>query len=666
MATNIYPRGTTQWWRRSVHFVTVQSDPITIRMSLKTRCPHEARARAGYLEMEMKTVETSIAEELRTRVTPDDMRAVYRTAFEASLDRYIVKQAATPFRAEAHAALNLVYARYFTLIASMPLPPEADEAFRDQLAKSGLSSRDADALFLTVAQHRNSSPIGHNHLAGYLRSAGVKATEDNLRTMSRVAAAAYRNACLAATEGLDMPNPETDVWPLPGALRKLLNLPVNEAPAVPAPPPLHTTPVPAPCLTPLATVAPAVIRSAGKIDVPLSTLAATCLKRKIDGREWREERRRDIDAVVNLFVAANGDLMSSEIDQRTCSEMTALFSRLPTRYGHTREDIEGGMMAVIERGDLLKAMWNEDPVKAERELLPTVGISDVTHNKHLSWLSALFKFADANGYVTPDVDLGKLRRKVKKKKGGKRLPWADDDLRTLVSGPVWTGCTGLWNRLVPGDVVFHDGMYWGLPLVVCTGGRSEEPAGLMLADIYEDAAVPHIHFRDNAYRLLKNGQSDRRVPISPALIRLGFLDHVRAMRELGHELLFPEFYNPKASMSFDHVFYDKVFEPLRDFHFPNGTSQKRGRKDVDVHSIRTRVASFWRDRKFDPGLRQYLLGHVPDGETALTYEAEPGLDLLLPLVTALGDLLPELPVMPLRLRPAEWQKFGSIRGRRVK
>ena len=119
----------------------------------------------------------------------------------------------------------------------------------------------------------------------------------------------------------------------------------------------------------------------------------------------------------------------------------------------------------------------------------------------------------------------------------------------------------------------------------------------MLADIFEDAPIPYVHFRDNAYRQLKNDQSDRKVPISPALIRLGFLDHVRAMRELGHELLFPEFYNPKASMSFDHIFYDKVFEPLRKFHFPNGTSQKRGRKDVDVHSIRTRVASFWRDRK---------------------------------------------------------------------
>jgi integrase len=666
MATNIYPRGTTQWWRRSVHFVAVLNDPITIRMSLKTRCPREARARAGYLEMEMRTVETTIAEDLKGQIAPDDMRAVYRAAFETTLDRYIVQQAATPFKADTHAAVNLAYARYFTLLASQPELPEPDEALRQQLADSGLDPKAADAVFVTVAKHRWEPPIGWNHLAGHLRAAGVKPTDENMHSMGRVVAAAYRNACLAATEGLDRPSPEADVWPLPGALRKLLDLPAPRPTqaAQPAPTPPQTAPASPP--PPIAVVEPAPTRSPRKIDVPLSTLAATCLQRKIDDREWRDERRRDIDAVVNLFLAANGDLMLSEIDQQACSAMTALFPRLPTRYGHTREDIEGGMTAVIERGDALRAIWKRDPVAAERELVPTVGISDITHNKHVTWLSAVFKFADANGYATPGVDLGKLRRKVKGRKGGKRLPWAEADLRTLVSGPVWTGCKGLWNRLAPGDVVFHDGMYWGLPLVICTGGRSEEPAGLMLADIYEDAPIPYIHFRDNAYRLLKNGESDRKVPISPALIRLGFLDHVRAMRELGHELLFPEFYNPKASMSFDHVFYDKVFEPLRDFHFPNGTSQKRGRKDVDVHSIRTRVASFWRDRTFDPGLRQYLLGHVPDGETAASYEDEPGLDLLLPLVASLGDLLPELPVMPLRLRPAEWQKFGSIRGRRAK
>ncbi|WP_448501007.1 hypothetical protein [Sphingomonas sp.] len=348
MATNIYIRGTTQWWRRSVHFAAVVNDPITIRMSLKTRCPREARARAGYLEMEMMLVETTIAQELRTRIAPEDMRAVYRSAFEATLDRYIVQQAATPFRAEAHAAANLVYARYFTLIASAPELPDAGQSLREQLAESGLAQNEADALFVTVARHFKRPPIGPAHLAGYLRSAGVKPTEDNLRSMSRVVAAAYRNACLAATEGLDLPNPEAEVWPLPGALRKLLDLPANQPAhaltkeAIPTP--KHREEGPAIVPDPASTTLPKSSSVEEMIDVPLSKLAAICLQRRVDDGEWREERRRDVNAVVNLFLAANGDLMLSAIDQQSCSKMTALFPRLPTRYGQTSGDIEGGMV----------------------------------------------------------------------------------------------------------------------------------------------------------------------------------------------------------------------------------------------------------------------------------------------------------------------------------
>lgn len=660
MATNIYLRGTVLWWRRSVNFAGNPNGPITIRMSLKTRCPREAKARAGYLETEMLVVEALVAEELRTRIVPADMRAVYRRALEASLDRYAVQQAATPFRIADHAAANLTYARYFTLLAASPELPRADAALRDHLAGEGLTPQEADALFLTVAQHEAKPAISPNYLANYLRAAGVKPTEDNLRAMSRIAAAGYRDACLSATEQLGLPNPAADVWPLPGPLTHIV-----KGPPVPVPESIEQRAAPSSQTVPAAASITPAVGARAKIDVTLSELARECLARQISSGEWRDDRRRDVDAAVALFVAANGDLKLSQIDQRACSAMVTLFPKMPTRYGHTREDIAGGMPAVLARGAALDVIWKDDPIAAERNLVPTVGFSATTHNKHLAWLRALFAFAKANGFICPQVELGELRRKAKAKKGGKRLPWAVADLRLLVSGPIWTGCQDLWHRLAPGDLTFHDGMYWGLPLIVCTGGRSEEPTGLMLADVYDEARIPYIHFRDNAYRLLKNGQSDRKVPVSPLLIRLGFLDHVRAMRALGQDLLFPEFYNPKPSMSFDHVFYDKVFEPLRLFHFPNGTIQKRGRKDVDVHSIRTRVASTLRDQKFEPGLRQYLLGHVPDGETAASYEEEPGMDLLLPLVTALDALLSDLPCRSLNLRPEGWQKFGSPKGRRA-
>lgn len=281
-----------------------------------------------------------------------------------------------------------------------------------------------------------------------------------------------------------------------------------------------------------------------------------------------------------------------------------------------KEDREGGLKAVLARGDRLLTEWQKDRVQAEEDKLPTVGLSPVTSNKHLYWITSLINFADAQGLVVPVCKPSKSRTKLRKVKGPKRPPWVVADLRHLFTAPIWTGCAGLWQRFQSGEQVYYDGAYFAPLLIATTLGRSEEPNGLMLDDIFDEAEVPYLWYRNTSYRQLKNGQSDRKIPIAPILIKLGFLEYVREMRAFCHDLLFPEFFNPSG---FDHVFYDKVFEPLRVWGFPDGSSAMTGRKDADVHSIRSRGLTVLRDKRFDPGLRQYLAGHVPDGETAASF-----------------------------------------------
>lgn len=671
MATNIYRRGTMLWWRRSVYLAALSNDPIIVRLSLKTRCPCEGKTRAAHLETEIRRVGIEVAQALKRVMTPDDMRAVYKAAFTAKLDEYIIRQAATPYRADAHAVTNLIYARFFSLLAAGPHAPDVDGKLIETFKAMGLSDRDAENLFVTIAQHRGNSPISVARMSQYLQEQGISATNNNLQSMAAVTAAAYRNACISATEAMGMKSPEVDVWPLPTALRHLLHLDQTEAeasrpltPEMPSTNGLHPSPQSdrhfalqqpqsAPCTN-------------GRQDAVFSAVVEQAIRKKIDNGDWDAGRKRDLNAVKRLFIAANGDLLLSQINQKNCKAMTDLFPKLPSRYGHTKEDIEGGIEAALERGTRLKILWDEDPIKAETECLPTLGLSKVTHNKHLTWLSAIFSFAEEEGLVSPKIDFKNLRESTKKgkKKSRKRRAWSKIDLQTLLSGTIWTGCSGLWQRFNDGNEIYHDGTYFAPLLIGTSGTRSEETTGLMLADIFENAPIPHYYLRENPYRRLKNEQSERRIPISPKLIDLGFLEYVGQMRSLGHALLFPEFFNPKESMSFDHIFYDKVFQPLRDFHFPDGTSRKSGRKDVDVHSIRTFTATFLRDRKFEPGLRQYLLGHVPDGETAASYEEEPDLSLVLPLVAALDEVINHLERKPINLRPPEWQKFGAPRGRR--
>src|SRR5690606_31287957 len=81
----------------------------------------------------------------------------------------------------------------------------------------------------------------------------------------------------------------------------------------------------------------------------------------------------------------------------------------------------------------------------------------------------------------------------------------------------------------------------------------EEICGLEVADISVDHPVPHFDIRNNDTRGRdgeKAGEKRlarrRALPIHPALIRLGFLDYVKAIRADGHAARLPELYLAEA------------------------------------------------------------------------------------------------------------------------
>ncbi len=139
----------------------------------------------------------------------------------------------------------------------------------------------------------------------------------------------------------------------------------------------------------------------------------------------------------------------------------------------------------------------------------------------------------------------------------------------------------------------------------------------------------------------------------------------------GHRALFPEYHHP--TMKFETVFRKSLFDPLRTYCFPNGTSRKRGRKDVDVQSIRTfgideteaHYGRTW-DPAFDEKHRRGLGGHEQKGTDGKIYEDDFEPHELLPQVEFLASFLPPIPKRPLNIRPPEYQRFGKPRGRKKK
>ena len=71
--------------------------------------------------------------------------------------------------------------------------------------------------------------------------------------------------------------------------------------------------------------------------------------------------------------------------------------------------------------------------------------------------------------------------------------------------------------------------------------RLNEACQLRAADVAEIDGVPMLYVRASADgQRLKTSAAERRIPVHPELVRLGFLDFVAAQRKAGHERLFPE------------------------------------------------------------------------------------------------------------------------------
>lgn len=190
-------------------------------------------------------------------------------------------------------------------------------------------------------------------------------------------------------------------------------------------------------------------------------------------------------------------------------------------------------------------------------------------------------------------------------------------------------------------------------------------------DIFLAGEDAYIHIRPNSLRGLKNDQSERKVPIASRILELGFADYVAAMRAAGYKALFPEYLHP--TMKFETVFRKNLFDPLRAYCFPNGTSRKRGRKDVDIQSLRTfgmdETEAHYektRDPAFDKKHRKGLGGHEQEDTAGKVYEDDFEPHELLPQVEFLASFLPQIPKRPLNIRPPEFQKLGKPRGRKKK
>ncbi|WNO53161.1 hypothetical protein [Stakelama saccharophila] len=657
---NLRLRGGTYHWRRKI---TVRGHAIPLSMALNTGSFYHARSIAAKLEAMLEDLRVAYGQE-GTVVQAAQLKQVFKDALRWQLRRIQTDQIASPLPSDDHARANSIHAEAWRFLAQngTDAPWTIDE--HDRLLDAGWSNADAMQVATFLFDNTNGAPVSGRQIDQYADSFGIAKTETNVSALKRIICEARAAACRKATETLSPENFDYSDW-VDEAMEVDDPLAFEEAGDADA----DADPSPPPQSHPKETMASAppeteqaVARSDNK--KLLRDACEDCISAYVAEGAWSDDTVKQVRTAITLFDYACGtDGYVEDVSKKDVLEFKSLCREIPNRWGRTTDEQKRGIIASLERAASLPA--------------EEVGISQITMNKHISWIDTVLQFAasDQGGEhrTADDISwkqarqgLGKRKQSQRKRDRDRRANWTHQEIKRLLSAPIWTGCAHLDDRLNPGKEIYHDGWYW-LPLMLALyGGRSAELVALPMSDIHEDQPIPFFQIDYTEDRDLKNVQSIRKLPIHPELIRLGFIDYVSEMRALGHKFAFPEMRAPGAS-SFASTFYKSAFKHLRKWAFPQGTAwrHKVGGAwiDKDTHSFRGAASSVMKG-KVEDSVRCDILGHEGETETARTYDEEAELSVKLDALKPLSLFTKHIePVRPVRLRPADRQKHGARRGR---
>jgi hypothetical protein len=156
--------------------------------------------------------------------------------------------------------------------------------------------------------------------------------------------------------------------------------------------------------------------------------------------------------------------------------------------------------------------------------------------------------------------------------------------------------------------------------------------------IFDNGETPYLHIAKNERRRIKNVQSQRNVPLHPEVTRLNFLAYVKAIKELGYKLLFPDLFSPTTSSPLGDRFY-KQFKPIL---VAAGVTEE----GLGSHAVRHLFGAQLKKKLVAVEDRADLLGHGGDTETSERY-CEPH------EISTLLEFVMKLPVVTADLQPQE-------------
>jgi len=205
------------------------------------------------------------------------------------------------------------------------------------------------------------------------------------------------------------------------------------------------------------------------------------------------------------------------------------------------------------------------------DLLP---ISAKTAENALFNFASFFRWAVREHIIDRTPADGLQPTQKKRTKAEERQPFSEADLVNLFSAALYRRPHG---EVAPGQL----GRYWVPLLALYHGARLNELCQLEVADIGEDDGVAVMRITEESEageeKHLKTRNAQRRVPIHPVLLQLGFMDYAASVQKSGKPRLFPDL--TKAATGY---YSDNFLKFFSRFRKQQGVTDRR----VNFHSFR--------------------------------------------------------------------------------
>lgn len=420
-----YRRGAIYWYRCVLYLF--QERKLVIRLSLRTAEPSQARKRSSVLTGATTDIQMMMESQFKhaRHLGTSDLEAIGKQAFEQLLaglhtaERKKPECVATGLRPTWSALHDLAQ----LLIASGGAPVELDSVeqyLRDQLGFD--DSRWSNLCNVAKLAAGGDGILNEHRIDPLLRDHGFAVDEKNWEAARLAAlphaAAAYRIGAegLAASSLLPAEIDRPDVKGSPPAAiiahaTVRVAAPAATAPMIQAQGPLPEPQLgselgPGPAWSPLITITHA---------------AELCIEKRVAHNVWGDDSTTQVRTAVAIFVFANKDLPVCEISQRHFGAMSSLFSKMATSWGRTKDELERGLAATMERAPTLPAA--------------KIGLHVKTQRKHLTWVHAVLEYAAAHGIRAAEQITTKALTKARDStpEHEKRMAWDGEELFRLLA-----------------------------------------------------------------------------------------------------------------------------------------------------------------------------------------------------------------------------------------